>query len=148
MAGSLRAGRGTTYREDGSVKQIFTLSHAEARRRAVEAVRLAPEGFVVRVSPPTRSLEANALLWSRLGDLADQINWHGRKLSAEDWKTVMTAGLRSLVVVPNLDGTGFVALGMSTSAMNKREFADLLALIEAFGSERRVKWTLDETETA
>lgn len=28
--------------------------------------------------------------------------------------------------------------------MNKREFADLLALIEAFGAERGVKWTLDE----
>jgi len=33
--------------------------------------------------------------------------------------------------------------------MNKREFADLLALIEAFGAERQVRWTLDETmETA
>lgn len=125
-------------------RQIFTLAHAEARRRAVEAVRLAPEGYVVRVGPPTRSLEQNALLWSRLGDLADQVNWHGKKLSAEDWKNVCTASLRQLVVVPNLDGTGFVALGMSTSAMNKREFADLLALIEAFGAERGVKWSLDE----
>lgn len=125
-------------------RQIFTLAHAEARRRAVEAVRLAPEGYVVRVSPPTRSLEQNALLWSRLSDLAEQVNWHGRKLSAEDWKHVCTASLRQMVVVPNLDGTGFVALGMSTSAMNKREFADLLALIEAFGAERGVKWSLDE----
>lgn len=125
-------------------RQIFTLAHAEARRRAVEAVRLAPEGYVVRVGPPTRSLEQNALLWSRLSDLAAQVNWHGRKLSAEDWKNVCTASLRQMVVVPNLDGTGFVALGMSTSAMNRREFADLLALIEAFGSERGVKWSLDE----
>ncbi len=131
------------------MKQIFTLAHAEARRRAVEAVRLAPDGFVVRVGPPTRSLEQNSLLWSRLTDLSEQVNWHGKKLSAEDWKHVCTASLRQLVVVPNLDGTGFVALGMSTSAMNKREFADLLALIEAFGSEHEVKWTLDETmETA
>lgn len=126
------------------MKQIFTLAHQEARRRAVEAVRLAPEGYVVRVGPPTRSLEQNALLWSRLSDLAAQVNWHGRKLSAEDWKHVCTASLRQMVVVPNLDGTGFVALGMSTSAMNKREFADLLALIEAFGAERGVKWSLDE----
>lgn len=131
------------------MKQIFSLVHAEARRRAVESVRLAPEGYVVRVSPPTRSLEQNALLWSRLSDLADQVNWHGRKLSAEDWKHVATASLRQMVVVPNIEGTGFVALGMSTSSMTKQEFADLLALVEAFGAERQVRWTLDETmETA
>lgn len=126
------------------MKQIFTLAHAEARRRAVEAVRLAPDGFVVRVGPPTRSLEQNSLLWSRLTDLSEQVNWHGKKLSAEDWKHVCTASLRQMVVVPNIEGTGFVALGMSTSSMTKQEFADLLALIEAFGAERQVRWTLDE----
>ena len=126
------------------MKQIFVMAHAEARRRAAEAVRQAPEGYVVRISPPTRSLEQNALMWSRLTDIAEQVKWHGRTLSAEDWKAVFTASLRSLIVVPNLDSTGFVALGMSTSQMNKQEFSDLLALIEAFGAEREVRWTLDE----
>src|SRR5690606_41658816 len=78
----LRAGRGTAQgkgpgrcaggevlREDGSVKQVVVMAHQEARRRAVEAVRLAPDGDVVRVSPPTRILEPNALVWSRLTDL-------------------------------------------------------------------------------
>lgn len=109
---------------------------------------MAPEGFVVRVSPPTRSLEANALMWSRLTDIAQQVKWHGKTLSPEDYKHLFTAGLRSLVVVPNLDGTGFVALGMSTSQMSKREHSELMALIEAFGAERNVKWTLGEMETA
>lgn len=131
------------------MKQVFVMVHPTARSRAVEAVRLAPEGYVVRVSPPTRSLEANALMWSRLTDLSQQVVWHGRTLSPDDWKTVMTAGLRHLVVVPNLDGTGFVALGMSTSQMSRSEHSELMALIEAFGDERSVKWTLDEQmETA
>jgi hypothetical protein len=39
-------------------------------------------------------------------------------------------------VVPNLEGTGFVALGLSTSKMSKREFSDLLELVNAFAAER------------
>lgn len=126
---------------------LYIIAHAEARRRAMEAVRTAPDGFVVRVSEPQRSGAANNLMWSRLTDISQQVKWHGKTLSPEDYKHLFTAGLRQLVVVPNLDGTGFVALGMSTSSMNKREFADLLALIEAFGAERQVRWTLDETQT-
>ena len=62
--------------------------------------------------------------------------WHGRKLSAEDWKHIFTASLKRMDVVPNLEGTGFVALGLSTSKMSKREFSDLLELVNAFAAER------------
>jgi hypothetical protein len=127
-------------------KQIFTLAHQEARRRALTAVAEAPEGFVVRISPATRSLEQNALLWSRLNDIALQVEWHGRRLDAESWKHVFSSSLKRMDVVPNLEGTGFVALGLSTSRMTKQEFADLLELIQAFGAERGVRWTLDEVE--
>ena len=125
-------------------RQTFILAHDTARHRAIEAVRNAPEGFVVRVSPATRSLEQNALLWSRLNDVSRQVEWHGRYLNAEDWKHVFTSALRRLDVVPNLDGTGFVALGLSTSRMTKRELSDLVELIQAFGAERGVHWTLDD----
>lgn len=121
---------------------IFRLVHDTARRRAVAAVQAAPEGYVVRISPPTRSLEANALLWSKLADVSRQVVWHGRKLSPDDWKIIFTAALSQLVVVPNLDGTGFVALGNRTSTMSKARFSELVALVDAFGDERGVKWTL------
>ena len=76
-----------------------------------------------------------------LADVSKQVEWYGKKLSPDDWKHVFTAGLRKLDVVPNLDGTGFVALGMHTSRMSVREMSDLIELISAFGSERRVAWT-------
>ena len=123
---------------------MFILVHQTARQRAADAVRSAPDGYVVRVSEPTRTSAQNALLWSRLHDIADQVEWHGKRLSAEDWKHLFSSSVRRLQVVPNLDGTGFVALGLSTSKMSKRELADLLTLIEAFGSERGVAWHLDD----
>lgn len=120
---------------------IFRLVHGMAKARALEAVRNAPEGFVVEIKEPTRNLEQNAALWAKLNDIATQVEWHGRNLTAEEWKHVFTAALTRQDVVPNLDGTGFVVLGQSTSRMSKKLFSELLELITAFGSERGVKWS-------
>jgi hypothetical protein len=119
----------------------FRLSHAEARRRAMECIRTAPDGWEVRVKEPTRSLDQNSRMWALLADISQQVEWYGKRLTPEDWKHVFSASLRKLTVVPNLDGTGFVALGLSTSRMSKRELGDLMTLIEAFGAERGVEWS-------
>lgn len=119
------------------MKRLFVMPIGRAN--ALQAVREAPDGYVVQVREPTRSLEANARLWACLNEIAEQVEWYGRKLSAEDWKHVFSASLRKLDVVPNLDGTGFVALGMSTSKMSKREFSDMLELIAAFAAERGIE---------
>lgn len=128
------------------MKQLFVLAHAEARRRAVMALQNAPDGYVVKIQPPTRSLEQNAALWGALSDVADQVEWYGRRLTAEDWKHIFTASLRKQDVVPGLDG-GFVVLGVSTSKMTRAEMSDLLELIHAFGAERGVRFN-DEREAA
>lgn len=119
------------------MKKIFVLSHNIARRRAEEAVREAPDGYVVRIGPPTRSLEANAAMWSALTDVSEQVEWYGRKLTPENWKHVFTASLKKQDVVPGLHGD-FVVLGLSTSKMTKAEMSDLIELIHAFGAERGV----------
>ena len=87
-------------------------------------------------------------MWAMLSDVAQQVEWYGKRLTAEDWKHVFTASLRKLEVVPNLDGTGFVALGMSTSRMSVREMRDLIELMFAFGAERQVEWTDPEQVAA
>jgi hypothetical protein len=125
----------------------FVLVHPQARQRAREAIAQAPDGFVVRISEPTRTLEQNARLWAMLGDVSAQVVWYGKKLSPEDWKHIFSSSLRKLEVVPNLDGNGFVALGLSTSRMSKRELGDLMELIAAFGAERDVVWS-DERQAA
>ncbi|PHM90696.1 hypothetical protein CR080_24570, partial [Salmonella enterica subsp. enterica serovar Typhimurium] len=66
---------------------------------------------------------------------------------AESWKCVFTAALKQQDVVPNLAGNGFVVIGQSTSRMRVSEFAELLELIQAFGTERGVKWS-DEARLA
>jgi hypothetical protein len=89
----------------------------------------------------TRSLEANAAMWAKLSEISEQVVWYGKKLSAEDWKTVLTASLRQTRVVPTIDGDGFVPLGMSTSKMSVKEMSALLDLIDAFAAQQGVVFT-------
>jgi hypothetical protein len=129
-------------------RQTFVMAHDLARQRAVDAVKAAPAGFVVTVAEPTRNSDQNSLLWALLTDVSQQVEWYGKRLTPEDWKHVFSASLRKLTVVPNLDGSGFVALGMSTSRLSKREFSDLIELIYAFGAEREVAWSEPERRAA
>lgn len=122
-------------------KRIFKFSHDTARRLAAAYCMSAPADYICTIQEATRSLDQNSKLWPMLGDIAAQVEWYGRKLTADDWKNVFTASLKKMDVVPNLEGTGFVALGQSTSKMGKREFADLITLIYAFGNERGVIWS-------
>lgn len=122
------------------MNQHYILAHDTARRLAAAECMAAPEGHHVRITAPTRSLEQNAKLWALLGDISASVIWHGRKLDAESWKHVFTSSLKRMDVVPNLEGTGFVALGLSTSKMTKKELAELIELIEAFGAQHAVKF--------
>lgn len=87
-----------------------------------------------------RNLEQNALMWALLADLTEQLQWYGQDLTADEWKDLLTAGLRKTKVVPNVDGTGFVLLGMRTSDMSKKEMVELIEFIYAFGAERGVRF--------
>jgi hypothetical protein len=78
-------------------------------------------------------------MWARLTDIAEQVLWHGQRLSAPDWKDLLSAGLkREIRAVPNIDGDGFVMLGLRTSAMTVGEMNDFIAFCEAFGARQGV----------
>lgn len=115
---------------------------AASRKAAIEAVTNAPDGWFLDLRPPKRSLEQNAKMWAMLSDVASQVIWYGLKLTAEDWKDVLSASLRKeMRTVPNVDGNGLVVLGMRTSQMSMRELGELIELIYAFGASREVKWS-------
>jgi hypothetical protein len=82
-------------------------------------------------------------MWAMLGDIAEQVVWHGQKLSKEEWKDVMTAAIKKQRVVPGVDG-GFVVLGTSTRRMTKPELAELMEFISYFGTEHNVHFGGEE----
>jgi hypothetical protein len=121
------------------------LIDAQRRAYAKEMIDRVPDGWVVALSEPTRTLDQNAMLWPLLTDLSRQVEWPingvAQKLSPEDWKDLATASLaKEQRVAAGLDG-GFVFLGRRTSTMSKRTFSDLIEIIFAFGSAHDVKWS-------
>ena len=128
--------------------KLFILSHPQARQNALRAVAEAPEGYEVRIAERRRSLDQNAHLWAVLTDISNQVDWHGQKLSPEDWKSILTAGLKKEQrMAPGING-GWVVLGLSTSKMTKSEFSELLELSYAFGAEKGVQFELSQHEAA
>jgi hypothetical protein len=103
------------------------------------------KGVCVTVSEKTRSLAQNSLLWALLRDVSSQLIWYGKKLSPEAWKCVFSASLKKQEVVPGLHGD-FVVIGQHTSQMTISEMTDMIALIEAFGAERGVKFSAPDAQ--
>lgn len=95
-------------------------------------------GVTVEFKAPRRNHDQNALMWVLLGEISRQVVWYGAKLSADDWKDVLTASLRKARVVPGIDPGTYVPLGMRTSDMTISEMAELIELIMAFGAQHGV----------
>lgn len=132
----------------------ITLFNAQQAKAALDSLYLEHKPqlldgkrFEVEIKPQTRSTEQNARMWAMLGEVSNQVEWYGRKLTAEEWKHVFSASLRRQDVVPGLDG-GFVVLGKSTSKMSVREMSDLMELMSAFAAQRGVRFTAPEYEAA
>jgi hypothetical protein len=129
-------------------RALLILANHSIKSKAIAWIEKAPWNTRLEFKGPARSLDQNAKLWACLTDIAQQVEWYGAKLSAEDWKDVMTASLRRARVVPGIDPGTYVPLGMRTSDMSKEEFSNLIELVVAFGTERGVVWSEPAQEQA
>jgi len=129
--------------------RALVVINTEADRARVTAwVKKAPKGTRVEFKAPKRSLDQNSRLWAMLSEVAQQLLWHGIKLTPNDWKLIFLDALkREMRVVPNIDGTGFVNLDRSSSDLSKEEMGEMLTLIEAFGAQHGVVFN-DPAENA
>ena len=101
---------------------------------------------------PTRTQAQNALLWAVLTDISRQVQWpvdgKVQYLEPEDWKHVLSAGLKKHQrIAQGIDG-GFVILGQRTSRMTIGEMSELIELCHAFGAEHGVVFRDDRKEAA
>jgi len=124
-------------------KAIVTLVDQCRRDRAKGYIDAAPDGYIVTIQEPTRTLDQNAKLWPMLQDLSKQVEWHGVKLTTDEWKDFATATLKGQKSIPNMDGTGFIMVGGRTSTMGKKMFSDLIEILYMIGSRFDVEWTED-----
>ena len=105
---------------------------------------LAGRKLVVQLKDETRNAEQNSLLWVLLTAFSEQLLWpvNGSmvKLSPEEWKDILTAAYRreGQRVAMGIDG-GMVMLGLRTSKLSKKNFAELIEFIQSVAVDRGVK---------
>lgn len=122
-------------------RALLPLHSAADKAKAMLWVDKAPWGTRLTFQGPKRTLDQNSKLWAALTDVASQLKWHGARLSPEDWKTLFLSALNTeMRIVPNLDGTGFVPLGRSSSNLSVQEMVELIELILAFGTQHGVEF--------
>lgn len=136
------------------MRQTFVLQPAPhpSRQRAQEAVKTAPEGYVVSIGEPTRTLEQNAAQWPILDAFAKQkqlcVNGRMEYVSDEEWKDVLTGAFRDeMARVANFRGR-MILLGQRTSKFGKGEFSDWLEWLHAAAIEEGVTVYEEELEYA
>ena len=125
-------------------KQYFVMAHDQARLLAAKACSLAPEGYVVEIKPPSRSLEQNAMLHSLIGQISTSIQWAGGLQSIEVWKRLLTAAwLRArgdvVTILPAIDGHGVDIVFKRTSDLNVAEMNELIEYIQAWMAEQSLE---------
>lgn len=130
-------------------RALVTINTLADRQRVGSWAMQAPWGTRVEFKAAKRTLPQNDRFWAMLTDVAQQLPWHGVKLRPDDWKLIFLDALkRELRMVPNIDGTGFVNLGRSSSDLSKQEMTDLIELIFAFGAEHGVTFHDDQRSAA
>ena len=129
-------------------RYLFTINSHVDRLKIVKYVNAAPIGTRIELKASKRTLDQNSKLWAMLSDVADQLPWHGKRITADDYKLIFLDGLKGEIrTVPNLDGNGFVSLRRS-SDLSKGEMGDLIDLIAAFGAEHGVQFGDDREKAA
>ena len=124
------------------MKQTYILAHPIARQRAIDAVKQAPDGFVITVAEPTRSLEQNAAQWPYLAGFAAQkqlcINGSMEWATDEDWKDTLTGVYRGEMRMAMFDGR-VIMLPQRTSKMGKKVFGDWMEFLIAMAAQSGVE---------
>lgn len=132
---------------------VFRLVHSTARQLASKAVINAPDGYVVRIGPAPKSRDQEEKYHAMIGDIAAQVPLRGRRWDREDMKRILVdqfaRDMKSMgtplhnsgSVVPSIDGTGIVQLGVQTRGFRKAEASAFIEWLHAFGAENEVRWS-------
>jgi hypothetical protein len=138
-------------------KKSFILVHDMARQRAIEYVRLVPDGWSVLVRPPMKTRDQEEKYHSMLEDIAKQCQHLNMALDRETWKRLAIDQFRretlkdppccaeywarnQLSVIPSLDGSAVVVMGEQSRKFPRKVASVFIEWLYSFGANRNVNW--------
>lgn len=120
--------------------QTIRLIGPYQRQRAKTLIDSAPDGYVVKVSEPSRTGGQNDKMWAMISDVS-RAKPEGRTLVPEVWKALFMHSCGHQVAFENgLDGQPF-PIGFRSSRLSKSQMSELIECIYAYGARHGVRWT-------
>jgi len=98
----------------------------------------------MEIKAESRSDEQNAKYHAMLSEIAVQAQHMGAKWDAESWKRFLVyefckqLGLPQGQIVPSLDGSGIVQLGLQTRDFSKERAAEFIEFLEAWAADKEI----------
>lgn len=115
-------------------KRIYKITGDAARQAAKREIDAAPEGHIVTIGEPTRTLDQNAAQWPYLEAFAKQkqlcINGQMQWVTSDDWKDVLTGCWNGEMRMAAFDGK-VIMLPQRTSKMGKSVFSTWMEFLVA-----------------
>ena len=102
-----------------------------ARRDAIDAISVAPDGYRVEIREPKRTDGQNDRFHAICSDIARSgFLWFGKKRTAQEWKVLLISGhavatKEGAEIIPGLEGE-LVSIRESTALMSVKRGASLI----------------------
>ena len=124
-----------------------------------DGIKIAPAGYKVTIEEAAKSRDQEQKYHAMIGDIAKHCEFMGRKWDREDWKRLLADAFVRVIreqakaegnpdpfadeckMVPSLDGSGFVQLGIQTRRLKKRMASAFIEFLFAYGAENNVAWS-------
>ena len=120
--------------------QTIILCGPSQRALAKKLIDCAGERYIVKISEPRRSLDANSKMWAMLSDIS-RAKPDGRKHPPETWKSLFMHSLGyETRFEMGLNGEPF-PVGFRSSRLTVRQMADLITFIAEYGDRHGVQWS-------
>jgi hypothetical protein len=101
----------------------------------------------LEIKSVSRSNEQNEKYHAMIGDIAKQASHLGSKWDAESWKRFLLwqfakdTNTNQGQIVPSLDGTGIVQLGLQSRSFTKEQASEFVEWLHAWGAENGITYT-------
>ena len=123
-------------------KRIWKLTGEVAKKAACREILAAPEGYVVTLAEPSRTLEQSAKFHAICGDIARQKPFAGQMRKPEQWKVLLVSGhavatKQGSEMVPGLEGE-WCNLRESTAKMSTKRMSSLIEYVNAYCAENAI----------
>lgn len=108
---------------------------------------LAGRRMVLELRPASKTRDQEEKYHAMVGDIAKQAQHLGATWAPEDWKRLLVDKFARETnrthgkVIPNLDKTGVVEVGVQTRKFSRADGSDFIEWLYAWGADNGIEWT-------